>query len=353
MMSNRRTLKLRSICGLVGLLLSTQILAADIEIVGQTEQSIPTAQGKKTIVLNTYQFSDNAQRRLSSKHKSFISSSKRKLSASSDPVPWAVQLGMNNIPPLVQGQHGTCVTLAVTAAIDASLNRGQYTSPLCLLRLGQYLERTNWISSGWEGFSAAILLLDRIKQYGIVSLESQQRYGCGGVYEYPYLTAVPAGEMSLSTYRQYHEMLSQDKITWSFLWSVHGMLFEMAGVDKARLALSKGNRVLVAAILPRVYLGVAGATGTHNVPDDTWVLSSQIESGIDKTMAGHEMIVTGYDDKATAVDREGHIHRGLFTLRNSWGSDVADEGDFYMSYDYFDGLILEAIQIGPGRSALN
>lgn len=348
-MSNRRTFGLRSISGLVGLLLATQILAADIEIVGQTEQSIPTAHGKKKIVLNTYQFSDKAQHLFLFKHKSFSPLSQRKLSLAHAPIPRAVQLGMNNIPPFEQGQHGTCVTMAVTAAIDASLNRGQYTSPLCLLRLGQYLERTNWIPSGWEGFKAAILLLDRIKQYGIISLENQQRYGCGGVYEYPYVSAIPAGEMSLNTYRQYHEMLPQDKITWSFLWSVHGMLFEMDGVDKARLALSKGNRVLVAAILPRVYLGIAGATGTHNVPDDTWVLSSQIESAIDKKMAGHEMVVTGYDDKATAVDRDGHIHRGLFTLRNSWGSDVADEGDFYMSYDYFNGLIVEAIQIGVSK----
>lgn len=65
-------------------------------------------------------------------------------------------------------------------------------------------------------------------------------------------------------------------------------------------------------------------------------------------MAGHVMIVTGYDDKAYAVDRQGHIHRGLFTLRNSWGP-IADEGNFYMTYDYFDGMVMEAIQIGPGQ----
>lgn len=346
-MSNRRALRLRSMGGLAGLLLSAQILASDIDVVGQIEQTIPTAQGKKTIVLNTYQISDKARSFLSSKHHSFQSFPHRKLNASNEIMPSAVQLGMNNVPPLEQGKHGTCLTVAVTAAIDASLNRGEYTSPLCLLRFGQYLERTNWVPSGWDGFRAAILLLDRIKQYGVISIENQQRYGCGGVYEYPYSSPVPTGEMSLVAYRKYHEMLPEDKISWSFLWSVYGAFFEMDGVSKVRFALSKGNRVLVAVILPRVYLGVAGATGTHHVTDDTWVLSSQIESAIDKKMAGHEMIVTGYDDKATAVDREGHIHRGLFTLRNSWGANVADEGDFYMSYDYFDGLVWEAIQIGP------
>ena len=347
-MSNGRTYKLH-LCGLVGLLLNTQVLAADIEMVGQTEQSIPTAQGKKTIILNTYQLSDHALHLLSTKHsRQKLSHSHRSLSLTDAPMPKAVQLGMNNVPPLDQGQHSTCVTFAVSGAIDASLNRGQYTSPLCLLRLGQYLERTNWIPSGWDGFSAAILLLDRIKLYGIISLENQQRYGCGGVYEYPYRTPVPTGEMSLKTYRQYHEMLMQDKVSWSFLWSVYGALFETDGVKKTKLALSKGNRVLVSVILPRVYVGVAGATGTYHVTEDTWVYSAEIESSFNKKMAGHAMIVTGYDDKAYAVDRQGHIHRGLFTLRNSWGP-VADEGNFYMTYDYFDGMVMEAIQIGPGQ----
>ena len=347
-MSNGRTFKLQ-VCSLVGLLLSAQIFAADIEVVGQTEHSVPTSQGNKTIILNTYEFSDEALDLLASKHERQKSAAaKRKLSISQTSIPKAVQLGMNHLPPLEQGQHGTCVTLAVVGAIDATLSRGQYTSPLCLLRLGQYLERTNWIPSGWEGFRAAILLLDRIKQYGIVSLDNQQRYGCGGVYQYPYQSPIPTGEMSLKSYREHQEMLSQTDISWSFLWSVYGALFEVDGVEKTKLALSKGNRVLVAVILPRVYIGIAGATGTYHVPDDTWLYSSEIEASIDKKMAGHEMIVTGYDDRAIAYDRQGHAHRGLFTLRNSWGP-VADNGDFYMSYDFFDGMVLEAIQIGPGK----
>jgi C1A family cysteine protease len=63
------------------------------------------------------------------------------------------------------------------------------------------------------------------------------------------------------------------------------------------------------------------------------------------------MIITGYDDEAIAIDKLGHQHKGLFTLRNSWGSSVADKGNFYMSYDYFKTLAMEAYKIGVTRAS--
>ena len=33
-------------------------------------------------------------------------------------------------------------------------------------------------------------------------------------------------------------------------------------------------------------------------------------------LAGHEMVIVGYDDNATAVDNTGKEHRGLLKLRN-------------------------------------
>ena len=57
------------------------------------------------------------------------------------------------------------------------------------------------------------------------------------------------------------------------------------------------------------------------------------------------MVLTGYDDKATAKDNNGKVYRGLFTLRNSWGPQIGDHGDFYMSYDYIKYLIIEAQRI--------
>ena len=343
-----RFLLSKSMYCFVAFLFATHVFAADIQNVGQVEQSILLENGNtKEITLESYELSDRAQHALSKPFKGQRQYVVKKSFTATPPLlPSSVQLGMNTVPVLEQGRHGTCAVFAVTAALDATLNQGQYTSQLCLLRLGQYLERTNWVPSGWQGFSGTILLVDRIKQNGIISLENQKRYGCGGQFSYPAKDPVPEGDMSLKDYLKYREELPADKVSWSFLWSKYGFLFEDNAVEKTKMALSKGNRVVIGLILPRVYLGVAGATGTHNVPDDTWVLTREIENEIGRNVEGHALVVTGYDDKAYAVDRNGDKHRGLFTLRNSWGPDVGDNGNFYISYDYYSWLTVVAIQIG-------
>ena len=57
------------------------------------------------------------------------------------------------------------------------------------------------------------------------------------------------------------------------------------------------------------------------------------------------MVITGYDDDAIAKDSAGQEHQGLLTLRNSWGANAGNHGDFYMSYDYFKLLVVEAQRI--------
>jgi C1A family cysteine protease len=90
-----------------------------------------------------------------------------------------------------------------------------------------------------------------------------------------------------------------------------------------------------------------GAVGTHNAKDDTWVLTPEIARDIylRPQFGGHEMVITGYDDNAASVDDQGREHKGLFTLRNSWGDQFGDKGNFYMSYDYFKVLSIEVQRI--------
>ena len=57
------------------------------------------------------------------------------------------------------------------------------------------------------------------------------------------------------------------------------------------------------------------------------------------------MIITGYDDDAIATDEKGQTYKGLLTLRNSWGKNAGDAGNFYMSYDYFKRLGVEVQRI--------
>ena len=96
-----------------------------------------------------------------------------------------VNLRMNGVPVLDQGQHGTCVIFASTAVIDAALGRGDYISQLCLLALGNYLEANSSMPSGWAG-SYGEIELNKIKYFGVINKEQEEKLNCGGLMSYPY-----------------------------------------------------------------------------------------------------------------------------------------------------------------------
>ena len=257
------------------------------------------------------------------------------------------QLGMNNVPVLDQGHHGTCATFAVTAALDARLKKGNYISQLCLLQLGQHFENLHTEKSGWDGASI-YQIFKRIKNYGIMNLSAQQTYSCGGMTDYPYDTT-PQVEMLPEDYQQHHEILASK---WSFLFykSPNAILSDAQAakiIDKTKEALNSGHRIILGTLIPRADLGTTGAVGWYAYGYDTWVLTDEIAQDLQYShhIPGHAMIITGYDDNAIAIDNAGHEHRGLFTLRNSWGAFVGNLGDFYMSYDYYRTLTTDAYQV--------
>jgi C1A family cysteine protease len=42
------------------------------------------------------------------------------------------------------------------------------------------------------------------------------------------------------------------------------------------------------------------------------------------------MIVTGYDDK-----------QQLFKIRNSWGASAGEKGNYYMTYSFFNAMVID------------
>ena len=339
------------------------VFAENIAITGTVEQSIQlnhsplqhngAAASKpdfKTIDLMEFQLSDTAQRTLYSRVEQLLQSNTgTEPSVSSTTSEKSVQLGMNNVPVLDQGQHGTCVTFAVTAAIDAAMNKGDYVSQLCLLQLGSYLENQGKGLSGWNGLWGNVAL-ERLDEYGYINVANQKKYGCGGEKKYS-SWKTPTTNMSPEEYSQYSESLSNANVEWETLFNTNNFTSDKSEMDKklkaVKTALKAGQRVSFGVLLPRTDLGTVGADGWHHWFADTWVLSYDIAKALETatTLPGHEMIITGYDDDAVAMDSWGHRHHGLLTLRNSWGSGVADWGDFYMSYDYFKALAIEAYAI--------
>ncbi|MDF1678272.1 MAG: C1 family peptidase [Legionellaceae bacterium] len=257
-----------------------------------------------------------------------------------------VQLGMGKVPVLDQGKHGTCTTFAVTAALDAALKKGDYISQLCLLQLGNHFENEGNGKSGWRGIGYK-RLLSRIDNYGVMNMKKQHAHGCGGLKTYPYYQAQPTEIMSPEQYLAYSQKISGARVTWQLLFDRFPMHATQKNANMVKDALDSGHRVVFGTLLPRVDLGTMGAVGWHHYFKDTWVLTDEIATSLShqNTVSAHAMIITGYDDTAVAMDKYGRRHRGLFTVRNSWGAYVADWGDFYMTYDYFNALVMEAYAI--------
>jgi Peptidase C1-like family len=342
------------------------LFAQDIKITGTITQAVKvpstslpakmslkknTGYTTKEIKLLKVQLSPHAQQNLSIRARNASTHSQQfaEKARNSARYPAKVELGMNNVPVLDQGMHGSCVTFACTAAVDAALNKGDYVSQLCQLELGNYLEKNGYTFSGWDG-SWGRLVLNQMDVFGIVSKEQQQTQGCGSLKQYPIAELQPEDTISVEEYHQMSECINE-LIVWSPVLDVYQSFSDRIDinktVDEVKAALNAGDRLTFGFLLLDFDLGFMGAIGKHKAEGDTWVLTPEIarDAYLTHNFGGHEMVITGYDDDALAIDNQGHEHRGLFILRNSWGNKVGDQGDFYMSYDYFKLFAIEVQRI--------
>lgn len=345
------------------ILISTGVMADNVKIVGTIDQTIVATNHSprinaessvKHISLLKVELAETTKKQLKNSLDNPLKQAKQRFSR--DSLANKIQLGMGNVPVLDQGRHATCMTFAVTAAIDAALNNGNNISQLCLLQLGNFLEQNAHIPSGWEG-SSFPAVLDEITIFGVINKQQQRAYGCGGLKEYSNQDSnTPSTEMSPQEYHQLSTSLSK-KIGWSSLIDQYSRKDNTSFNKKImdiKTSLNAKDRVAFGVILVDINLGTVGAVGKFHVANDSWLLSAQIEKDtldfLDGTNPGlqlglHAMIITGYDDNAVAFDDQGAEHQGLFTLRNSWGKDAGDHGDYYMSYDYFASFAMDAQRI--------
>lgn len=339
------------------MLMSGSVVAQDIKLVGSIKQVLKrpnlTMQRSNarpvmtSIALLKLKLSPLAERTIHHRVNTVLQSASAPL-ISMTGLPRQVQRGMANVPVLNQGGYGTCVTFATTAAIDAAFNKGDYLSQLCALQLGSYLEENAYTPSGWSGSFGGIVL-NQFSFFGGVSKEQQLANGCGGLTNYPVGSDVPLSNMSVEQYHQLSESLSQ--VSWSSVLDFYQVVLDKTDLNKTlndvKLALNAGDRLTFGVLLLDFDQGVVGAVGTHHGLFDSWVLTPEIAADINSQteFAGHEMVITGYNDDGIAIDMAGRLHRGLLTLRNSWGSGIGDKGNFYMSYDYFKALAIEVQRI--------
>lgn len=267
--------------------------------------------------------------------------------------PTKMQLGMNKVPVLDQGAHGTCATFAVTGALDAAYGKGDYISQLCHLELGAYLQQQDsTYYSGWDG-SWATIVINQIIKYGIVNMSYQKEVGCADVKKYPLNDSNNTGSpYPITDFTAHSEYIMKD-IKTNILLDITAAYSDSASQTKllsdVKTAISNGHRVIFGVALDIYKNNHAGAFGTYKMYNDSWIITTQLEKDLAQTdqdvLAGHEMIITGYDDNAVIIGPDKKQHKGVLTLRNSWGSYAGNEGDFYMSYEYFMTFVDEAHEV--------
>lgn len=347
---------------LLSLLLSTQLHAGALEYLGTVPISISSKElnnpalsneTQKIVYVQKIHLSPEAQQVLRERLENSSEDQPMTLQKSTlNNVPVQITLGMNNTPVLDQGAHGSCVTFAITGALDAAIGKGDYISQLCSLELGDYLQQNNKAKySGWDG-SFGSVVLNQFLDYGIITKSYQQEIGCAGVKRYPLTNERNTGKpMPLSEYSA-NALPLANYATWEVLVDVDQSFTKnhnpSALLRSIKKNLREGKRITFGMLLDGSQ-GQAGAMGTYHTRFDTWVLTPEIikRAKNGKLDEGHEMIITGYDDQAEIKDYKGRISKGIFILRNSWGKNVGDEGTFYISYDYFKALSDEAHVIIP------
>jgi hypothetical protein len=232
-----------------------------------------------------------------------------------------VDLGMNGVPVLDQGAHGTCVTFATTAALDAILSGRDTISQQCSLELFKGLG-----NDIWNGAYRPTEVSDPFKQYGVVTKENCPR-------EYP----VTYCKLSKEEYGKLIDPALSEKMKDVSVNYHHTI--SLPGIKKA---LDNNRRVLIGFLIDAS--SSDNVAGFNYCTEDKgkcfqggiWACE-QPDSGKSRcssSNAGHEVVIVGYDDELE-----------LFKIRNSWGDSVGDKGDYYMSYKYLEEMALDYTEV--------
>lgn len=230
----------------------------------------------------------------------------------------AVDLGMANVPVLDQGANGTCVTFATTAILDAILNQGDLISQQCILGLTKGFGKDYW-----DGAQNALQILKPLRENGIVE---QNR--CSSQY--------PNTEVKI-TVSEYQNISSKT----FHVMSVVGHFVEPITLDIVRRAIDNKHRIAFGFGLRHDHTSVSVVgfdtkINNYNTIGGLWACTRAGSSANYCGMpnAGHEVVIIGYDDK-----------QKLLKVRNSWGDFVGDNGDFYMTYHFFQMMGFNGTEI--------
>lgn len=224
-----------------------------------------------------------------------------------------------SVPILDQGQYGTCVTFATTAAIDAVLGLADAISQQCSLELDEVLG-----SNLWNGGYYSSQVIDPIRQHGAV------RQGKCGTYAYPN----PMAQVSIDQYKSFVDPSIQvSKVSYAYHQGI--------SVDVVKGALAAKHYVTIGFGLmnnssPISVQGFDVIVDNKKKNGGLWACKQRSSSSsfCGSATAGHEVLIVGYDDS-----------QHLFKIQNSWSAGAGDKGFFYMSYEFFSSMVMDGTEI--------
>lgn len=231
--------------------------------------------------------------------------------------PIAHDLGMAGVPVLDQGAYGTCVTFASSAALDAIIGQGDFVSPACSLALDLALG-----SNFWDGAYFPSQIIDPLKKYGVVAQSvCPRRYGDVSFRLPPseYARYVDAGASAV-------------------VKGVSLQYYPNAELVYVKKAIDAGHRIMVGFLIKNAQRAVRGFDVVYQgkrYSGGLWACKQGFSSNYCvSSNAGHEVVIVGYDDS-----------QELLKIRNSWGSGVGQEGEYFMTYKFFESMANDVTEI--------
>lgn len=340
------------------------------------QQRSTSTEPRKTVKLIQFNINPDIKAKMAERLKQ----SKQPALRSTTTLPTAANATMNGLDVLDQGQHGSCVTFAASAALNATVYREDYISQLCSLVLGNTLEAQKLIPiSGWDG-SLGEIVLKQMADYGVMSKRIEEAH-CGAP-SYPTKAKPVNYQIDLALHDQYAERIIEEYQTnpTQEIEAQFKHIYTMGEINdfltskqaerslaKTKQAITEGHRVILGFLIDD---GISndrsggGSIGSFQKKYDTWVLAPEVKKHVKNpnyfNYGGHEVVVFGFDDNAEVeytVKVNGKQktikEKGVLWIRNSWGDRAGDKGDFYMTYDYFKALSGDAsIIIGSNDIAV-